>query len=73
MHWTLVFCGISVLWGIFVFLQVVGLHVGQQELALQAQKRAVEDQAWRDGLLPLATATPAACELRPEVLSGRHS
>ena len=73
MHWTLVFCGIFVLWGIFVFLQVVGLHVKQQELALHAQKQAEEDRARRDGLLPVTTATPVAREPQPEVLSGRHS
>ncbi len=58
MNWKFAFGVVFILWGVFLFLQVVAVEIRRRRLQLEAEKQMEEDKAWRDNLLPIATASP---------------
>ena len=70
MNWTFVFYGFFSLWGIYMFLQVVGHAIRSQKLALEAAKYAQEEKARRDSFLPVASAI--TCEPPPDAFADAH-
>ncbi len=71
--WNFAFCGFFILWGIFAFLHIVSLEIRRQKSRLEAEKQMLEDQAKRQALLPVATATPIASNLPRDSASGQQS
>ena len=58
MNWEFAFGAVFVLWGVFLFLQVIAVEIRQYRLQLEAEKHMEEEKARRDNLLPIATASP---------------
>ena len=58
MSWEFAFGAVFILWGVFLFLQVIAVEIRRHRLQLEAEKQMEEDKARRDNLLPIATASP---------------
>ncbi len=58
MNWEFAFGAVCVLWGVFLFLQMVAVEIRRHRLQLEAEKQMEEDKARRSNLLPIATASP---------------
>ena len=58
MNWKFAFGAVFILWGVFLFLQVIAVEIRGHRLQLEAEKQMEEDKARRDNLLPIATASP---------------
>ena len=66
MNWEFAFGAVFILWGVFLFLQVVAVEIRRHRLQLEADKQNEEDKARRDDLLPVVTASPITYEA-PEI------
>ena len=58
MSWEFAFGAVFILWGVFLFLQVIAVEIRRHRLQLETEKQMEEDKARRDNLLPIATASP---------------
>ncbi len=58
MNWKFAFGAVFILWGVFLFLQVVAAEIRRHRLHLEAEKQMEEEKARRDNLLEIATASP---------------
>ncbi len=58
MNWKFAFGAVFILWGVFLFLQVVAVEIRRHRLQLEAEKEMEEEKVRRDNLLPVATAGP---------------
>ena len=58
MSWEFAFGAVFILWGVFLFLQVIAVEIRSHRLQLEAEKQMDEDKARRDNLLPIAIASP---------------
>ena len=66
MSWEFAFGAVFILWGIFLFLQIVAVEIRRHRLQLEAEKEMEEDKARRDDLLPVVTGSPITYEA-PEI------
>ncbi len=66
MNWKFAFGAIFILWGVFLFLQMVAVEIRRHRLQLEAEKELEEEKTRRDNLLPIATASPITYEA-PEI------
>ena len=62
MSWEVAFGAVFILWGIFLFLQIVAVEIRRHRLQLEVEKEMEEDKARRDDLLPVVTASPITYE-----------
>ena len=62
MNWKFAFGAVFILWGVFLFLQVVAVEIRRHRLQLEGEKQREEEKARRDNLLPIATASPITYE-----------
>ncbi len=58
MNWKFAFGAVFILWGVFLFLQVIAVEIRRHRLQLEVEKQMGEEKARRDNLLPIATASP---------------
>ncbi|MCZ6654393.1 MAG: hypothetical protein O7D91_15370 [Planctomycetota bacterium] len=58
MSWEFAFGAVFILWGVFLFLQVIAVEIRRHRLQLETEKQMEEDKARRDNLLPIVTASP---------------
>ena len=58
MSWKFAFGAVFILWGVFLFLQIIVVEISRHRLQLEAEKHMEEEKARRDNLLPIATARP---------------
>ncbi len=58
MSWEFAFGAVFILWGVFLFLQVIAVEIRRHRLQLEAEKQMEEEKARRDTLLEIATASP---------------
>ncbi len=66
MNWKFAFGAVFILWGVFLFLQVVAVEIRRHRLQLESKKQMEEEKARRDNLLPIATASPITYS-QPEI------
>lgn len=58
MSWQFVFGAVFILWGVYLFLQVVAVEIQRYKQQLEAEQQMEEEKARRDNLLPIASVSP---------------